>query len=221
MKALVISDDSNIINACDDFFNGKGFDTIIYRWLLKALDNIEEIRPDCIIISSSEYPRHWKTLVQFVKSGIGGDNIAIYLYEPQPLSEGDLKKSRMLGVTGYFTSFSKKQLDILSKSLDDFFGLEVFKNQNIAIAHEEETGPFIFTNPNNNQFVTGWYSTYEQNKIVCQLDFDDFYDNLNVNQVLPICSYSFKDENFDCSARIDDIKFTDSDKYILLSIIDK
>ena len=43
MKALVISDDSNIINACDDFFNGKGFDTIIYRWLLKALDNISSL----------------------------------------------------------------------------------------------------------------------------------------------------------------------------------
>lgn len=221
MKALVISDDSNIINACDDFFNNKGFDTIIYRWLLKALDNIEEIRPDCIIISSSEYPRHWKTLVQFVKSGIGGDNIALYLYEPKPLSEGDLKKAKMLGVTGYFTSFSKKQLDILSKSLDDFFGLEILKEQNVSIAQEKESGEFIFTNPETNQFITGKLTTYDLNKFVCELDYDDFYNDLTIDQELPVCTYSIDNANYNCTAKIEDIKFSDDDKYLLLNICDR
>lgn len=220
MKALVISDDSNIINACDDFLNAKGFDTIIYRWMLKALDNIEEIRPDCIIISSSEYPRHWKTLVQFVKSGIGGDNIAVYLYEPKPLSEGDLKKAKMLGITGYFTSFSKKQLANLSSSLDEFFGLDMIKEQNI-VPSREESGSIMFTNPVTNQFVSGKYTSYDLNKIVCELDFDDFYNELNINTEIPLCTYSYNSENLDCIAVVEDIKFQDDEKYVLLNISDK
>lgn len=220
MKALVISDDSNIINACDDFLNAKGFDTIIYRWMLKALDNIEEIRPDCIIISSSEYPRHWKTLVQFVKSGIGGDNIAVYLYEPKPLSEGDLKKAQMLGITGYFTSFSKKQLANLSASLDNFFGLDMIQEQNI-VPSREESGSIMFTNPVTKQFVSGKYTSYDLNKIVCELDFDDFYNELNINTEIPLCSYSYNSENLDCIAVVEDIKFSDDEKYVLLNISDK
>ena len=73
MKAIIISDDSKTIEVLDKVLVEHNFDTIIYRWLLKALDNIEEIRPDLVIVSVSEYPRHWKTLTQFVASGIGGE----------------------------------------------------------------------------------------------------------------------------------------------------
>ena len=87
MKALIISEEEKVYSTLNDILIKADYDTIIYKWLLKALDNIEEIRPDLIVVSSSEYPRHWKTLVQFVKSGIGGDDIDIYLYEPNPISQ--------------------------------------------------------------------------------------------------------------------------------------
>lgn len=102
MKALIISEDENVYTSLNQTLVAAGYDTIIYKWLLKALDNIEEIRPDCIVVSSSEYPRHWKTLVQFVKSGIGGEDVKIYLYEPNPISEEDREKAQILGITGYF-----------------------------------------------------------------------------------------------------------------------
>ena len=104
MKALIISEDEKVYSSLNESLRKAGYDTIIYKWLLKALDNIEEIQPDCIVVSSSEYPRHWKTLVQFVKSGIGGDNVDIYLYEPNPISQEDQEKAKILGITGYFES---------------------------------------------------------------------------------------------------------------------
>ena len=104
MQALIISEDEKVYSSLNESLRKAGYDTIIYKWLLKALDNIEEIQPDCIVVSSSEYPRHWKTLVQFVKSGIGGDNVDIYLYEPNPISQEDQEKAKILGITGYFES---------------------------------------------------------------------------------------------------------------------
>ena len=110
MKALIISEDENVYSVLNSVLQKAGYDTIIYKWLLKALDNIEEIRPDCIVVSSSEYPRHWKTLVQFVKSGIGGDEVEVYLYEPNPMSSEDEEKARVLGITDYFTSLEPSVL---------------------------------------------------------------------------------------------------------------
>ena len=55
MKALIISEDEKVYTTLDEILKNANYDTIIYKWLLKALDNIEEIRPDLIVVSSSEY----------------------------------------------------------------------------------------------------------------------------------------------------------------------
>lgn len=117
MKALLISDDESIVTPLDSYLKNHQFDTIIYKWLIKALDNIEEIKPDLIVISAAEYPRHWKTLVQFVKSGIGGDNVKIFLYEPSPLSDEDKLKARKLQVS-YFATLEETDL---KKLISSFF----------------------------------------------------------------------------------------------------
>ena len=106
MKALVISDRPEIINFVTPLLKEKGFDLIHYRWIIKALDNIEEIQPDVIVLSAGEYPRHWKTLAGFVQSGIGGNDVKLYLYEASPLSEEDLKKSKELGVYSFTEAFA-------------------------------------------------------------------------------------------------------------------
>ena len=117
MKALLISDDESIVTPLDSYLKNHQFDTIIYKWLIKALDNIEEIKPDLIVISAAEYPRHWKTLVQFVKSAIGGDNVKIFLYEPSPLSDEDKLKAKKLQVS-YFATLEETDL---KKLISSFF----------------------------------------------------------------------------------------------------
>ena len=80
MKALLIADDDDVIKKIQTALSDDGFDVITYRWLLKALDNIEEISPEAIIVSASSYPRHWKILAQFAKSEIPGFLPKIVLY---------------------------------------------------------------------------------------------------------------------------------------------
>jgi len=75
-----------------------------YRWLLKALDNIEEIRPDIVVVNASDYPRHWKTLTQFIKSGIAGKIPDVILYVPKSFSETEKMKAQKLGIKGIFDS---------------------------------------------------------------------------------------------------------------------
>ena len=58
MKALVISERPEIIDFVTPLLKDKGYDLIHYKWIIKALDNIEEIQPDLIVLSAGEYPRH-------------------------------------------------------------------------------------------------------------------------------------------------------------------
>lgn len=113
MKALLISDNENITSPLDSYLKQNGYDTIIYTWLLKALDNVEEISPDLSIVSVSDYPRHWKTFAQFVLSGIGNAKSNIILYTPETISDEEKNKISQLGILGTFSSVDDEELEKL------------------------------------------------------------------------------------------------------------
>ncbi len=122
MKALVVCDDAEVIAQLDTALQQYGIDTILYRWLLKALDNIEEISPDFTIISASDYPRHWKTLSQFINSGIGRAANKIILYTPESLPPEERKKADALGILGCFSSLDKCEGGL--ETLHSFLGIK-------------------------------------------------------------------------------------------------
>ena len=179
MKVLIITENQELSSKISSIAQNFGSDTIIYKWFLKALDNLEEIQPDIIILSTSEYPRLWKTLVQFTKSGIGGSNIQVYLYEEKPLSEEDQKKFAELEVAGSFNQINEDSLDFLNESGP----LPVI-------------GELLFSMPEDGKIVSGMINSCTQNEIKCTLDFaEDFtcvqnipYMNLRINNQIRKCS---------------------------------
>ena len=96
MKALIIADDDNLIDFACPLLKKAGCEIIIYRWLLKALDNIEEIAPDIIVLDASSYPRHWKVVVQYAASD--EDRRRFFLFCEKPLSSTELQKATYLGI---------------------------------------------------------------------------------------------------------------------------
>ncbi len=203
MKALIISEDENVYTTLDEILKKASYDTIIYKWLLKALDNIEEIRPDLIVVSSSEYPRHWKTLVQFVKSGIGGDDVQIYLYEPTPVSAEDEEKARILGVNGCFSEFEEFGKMVLRPAQEPQAEIEepeteiqeVVVSEPVEEPQEEpavtNTGHFMFTHPSSQKFISGKYFDYNGKTLSCT--FFDENDLSTIKEEMTIESFSFFD----------------------------
>lgn len=118
MKALLVAGDKMVIDNISQVLKSKGYDTIVYQWLLKALDNIEEIAPHIIIISTLDYPRHWKTLVQYAKSGFGDYAPQIILYTDENFTKEEQKKAEILNVRGTFDSVGVDGLDKLRRILD-------------------------------------------------------------------------------------------------------
>lgn len=148
MKALLVSDDSLAVENISRVLEIAGYDVIVYKWLLKALDNIEEIAPHLIIISTKDYPRHWKTLTQFAKTNMQFYKPQIILYAEGGLSEEDEKKAEYLGVRGIFYSVNVEGLDELRKIIKkekDIFSGKLFEentniqNGNYSISEENKT----------------------------------------------------------------------------------
>ena len=209
MKALIISEEQNVYSTLNDILIKADYDTIIYKWLLKALDNIEEIRPDLIVVSSSEYPRHWKTLVQFVKSGIGGDDIDIYLYEPNPISAEDEEKAKILGVTGCFNNF------------EDF---EALIKPQVTIKEEASipnSGHFMFTHPISKKFISGKFFDYNGKTLSCT-----FYNAADIDTIkdgMEVSSFSFFDSKKTRTAQVllkSIMKVNSSNIFVVVEISD-
>lgn len=200
MKALVISDNQEIVDSLQSYLKVNNFDIIIYRWLLKALDNIEEIHPDIIFVSACEYPRHWKTLASFVKSGIGGNNIKLFLYDPVPLSEEEVKKAHELGVQALINNLSDLELrkigsNIINTGLNDNSITTNDKNNKedkddeVSFASNEDSNKYvdyelILTHPLTGKFVfaSAIYNSDKDN-YECKLNLEDLAANQTIKYV--------------------------------------
>lgn len=109
MKALIVAESEPVLSASSLLLGEKGCEVIKYRWLLKALDNIEEIDPQIIIISAMDYPRHWKTFVQFINSTYSSTKPHIFLFSSDLMGENEIRKAKWLGVKGIVKSFDLKE----------------------------------------------------------------------------------------------------------------
>ncbi|MBB5225585.1 hypothetical protein DYE50_06790 [Treponema ruminis] len=149
MKALLVADDEKAINNISEVLKAAGYDTIVYTWLLKALDNIEEIAPHLIIVSTGDYPRHWKTLAQYATAGFGDYKPQIILYTDENFSEEENKKAEALHVRGTFDSVTVDGLDKLReilKKADDIFSGYLTEEEQSEISVDDLV-------PNANKFV--------------------------------------------------------------------
>ena len=196
MKVLIISDNNEDVEFVDSFMKERGYDVIVYQWLIKAMDNLEEIKPDIVIVNSKEYPRRWKTLASFLQSGIGGEKVKLYLYDPEPLTSDEEEKAKALGIEGsipaldsetmdrYFPLESDVQLDIqdmeleLNEEQEETTEEESKEEDENALIGEFKPKPvltsqIILTNPNNGSLLSGRIISFSEDSFECKIASDD------------------------------------------------
>lgn len=99
MNVLLVSENRKHASEIRSALLGCGAACMHYRWFLKALDNVQEISPDFVIVDASDFPRHWKVMAQYLKNSTL-ENTRLILCVEDELSEDDCKKSDYLGVAG-------------------------------------------------------------------------------------------------------------------------
>lgn len=214
MKTLIISDDAQFTKTIDSFFTRKGHSTIIYKWLIKAMDNLEEIKPDIIIISADEYPRHWKSLVQFMESGIAGKGHKIYLYKKEKIEGEEELKIQKLNIAKVFDNLD-------SITLNTTFADCFPKTQQAENIENKETpsnteNSLIITNPGTHNFVYGKYSFINEKAIKFSTN-DEFYLP-KINEYIEKLSYRFNNKLYSTSGKILNVAMQEKTKIVTIEI---
>lgn len=190
MKALIISDKQEIIDLLRAKLVDDGYDIIVYHWLLKALDNVEEIQPDYIVLSADEYPRHWKTLASFVQSGIGGKDVRYCLYNADNLSDDDKSKAEKLNVEFWNEKkeVTSKAVPVVNEITETAKVVPVVNEitetaKAVPVVNENPEQALILTHPITKNFVLGTAKKIDENTYECSFNRMGFMLHQNIQYV--------------------------------------
>jgi hypothetical protein len=100
MKALLLIESDRIADIARFYLKPLGFEAIRYRNPVKAIDNLEEIQPDAIVMSARDFPRHWKVLAQAVRAERNKNECVIVLLKGESFPLEEVAKASHIGVNG-------------------------------------------------------------------------------------------------------------------------
>ena len=100
MKLLLVLGSDDNYETISRSVQPLGFEIIRYRHVMKAMDNLDEIDPQAIMVSARDFPRHWKILVQFVRSERPKEACPVVLLKASTFSTEETSKAFFLGANG-------------------------------------------------------------------------------------------------------------------------
>ena len=154
---MIVADDEALKPRFRSFFGSLGYTIIQYSHPLKALDNLEEIQPDVLVCSASDYPRHWKLLVKHLRDSRERDDAVVILTVNAQFESEEADKAVVLGVKVLYperleTAEDFRELDSrISRYKTPPERSKVFT----WVPDEDERVSFIFRHPTEFRMISG------------------------------------------------------------------
>jgi DNA-binding response OmpR family regulator len=195
MKLLLIlgSDETSEIIARN--IKPLGFEIIRYRHVLKAMDNIDEIDPAAIIVSARDFPRHWKIVVQFVRTERSREICPIILLTGTLFSLEDAAKAFHIGVNGIVREELDRsvEMDRLQSILERYLTVEdKRKSRRYHQAGWTNFG-LCLANPRDKAIITGTVETISATGVSFLPDDPALLENIPGGAELSECSLRIGD----------------------------
>ena len=158
MKLLLVLGSDDNCDIISRSIRPLGFELIRYRHVLKAMDNIDEINPSAIVVSAKDFPRHWKILVQFVRSERPKEICPIIVLKSgKSFSTEETSKAFFLGVSGVVDDALNKpeELDRLQNILSRYVPVHEKRKAHRFIVEPWNRIGFLFVNAAGKSIITG------------------------------------------------------------------
>jgi len=212
---MLIADTDASVRKITDYISPWGFDIIHYRSALKAIDNIEEIKPDAVFISTSDFPRHWKTIVQFIRADTGKDRTIIILLTGDRFTSDDANKAVYIGVQAIIN-------ETLTEANDEKQILQIFSRyRHIEMNYPgfdpsiAKNAVFLFTNHLNDAIITGKIEGLSTKEICFKPDAPSMTAELAIGEIMDQCSLKLHEKILSIKCRI-----RKNDSLIVLELLD-
>jgi hypothetical protein len=190
MKLLLVLGSDDNYKTISQFIKPLGFELIRYRYVLKAMDNIDEVNPRAIIISAADFPRHWKILVQFVRSERLKEDCPIIILKGQNFSTEETSKASFLGVNGIVSGDFENhtEIDRLQNILGRYMPInEKRRHRRFFVIPQQHIG-FLFANPKDRSIITGEVKTISAGGISFLPDQSAFMKDISLDMEFAECS---------------------------------
>jgi hypothetical protein len=223
MKLLLVLGSDEILHLIAQNIEPLGFELIRYQYVLKAMDNIDEIAPSSIIISARDFPRHWKTFVQFVRYSRDKVECPIIILKGPNFSLEDASKAFYLGVSGIVSEDLTRpsEVDQLQRLLSRYLQLEEKRSaQRFHIGDAGKAG-LAAINPITRSMITGKIMTLSASGLSFQPEDTCNLNGLEVNIELSECSLRIGDDFITPICRVARTKPDMSMEFIFLPEVDR
>jgi hypothetical protein len=190
MKLLLVMGSDDACNMISLYVKPLGFDIIRYYNVLKAMDNIDETDPSAIIISARDFPRHWKTMVQFVRSERPKDICPIILLKGDNFPLEETSKAFYLGVSGIIDEAldNSAEIDRLQGILNRYIPVDEKRRARRYQTKKWQRFNFIFANPGDKTLITGEVKTISAGGLSFYPDHSALMKDIRLNMELAECS---------------------------------
>jgi CheY-like chemotaxis protein len=149
MKALIVVEDDAVADVVRFYLQPLGLDVIRYRDPLKALDNLDEISPDAVVMSARDFPRHWKAIVVGIRATKPKSACAIILLKGDFFPFEEAAKAAYLGVNGVIKEdlSDKSELDRFQQILKRYIEIDDSRVLDRHIPGPYDKLGFVFSHP--------------------------------------------------------------------------
>ena len=195
MKLLLVLGDDNTHKLMLNYIKPLGFELIRYNQVLKAMDNIDEIDPGAIIISARDFPRHWKTMVQFVRNERSKEDCPIIILKGENFPVDEASKASYLGVNGIVTETldNSSETSRLQGILNRYMPVnEKRQTQRFYTESWQKLG-FVFARPDDHVLVTGEVKDISSGGLSFLPDNVSLLKGIALNTELAECSFRVGD----------------------------
>ena|GEM_PF-218377 len=191
MKLLLVLSSDETFNLISVYIKPLGFELIRYNYVHKAMDNIEEIDPTAMIISASDFPRQWKTMVQFVRSERKKENCPIIILKGEGFTAEEAMKASFLGVSGIIN----EKLDNVAERnrvqgiLGRYLSINERRRTRRIYTEEWQRIGFIFSRPNDKVLVWGEVKDVSIGGFSFLAEAPSLMEKIYLDTILEDCSF--------------------------------
>ena len=190
MKALLIVEDDAIADIIRFYLRPLGFDVLRYRNPLKALDNLEELEPDAIIVSARDFPRHWKPLVQVARRSWEKEKCVFILLKGEVFPFEEAAKAMHLGVNGVVKEdlADRAELSRFQQILKRYVSIEEARTSDRITPAAWDRLDFLFNRPRDGIPVPGRIETLSVSGLSFKPDQPGLVEEIEPGTMIEDCS---------------------------------
>jgi hypothetical protein len=190
MKALLLIDDDKAADIAKFYLKPIGFEPIRYRNPLKALDNLDEIDPEAVILSARDYPRHWKVIAAAVRAERSKEECVLILLKGEHFPFEEAAKASHLGINGVVRDDleDRHEQAQFQRLLKRYVAVEDARSSERIAPSPWDRLEFMFSHPRNYAPVVGIIETISQGGLSFMPESTTLASDLVTGDILEDCS---------------------------------